>query len=144
MWKFQHSVECQADRGFAWRFWTDVNNWADLDPAVESVALDGPFQSGTRGSTKTRDSATVLWLITEVEDRRRAVIEIEAPGAVARFVWRFEDSAGGTTRMTQEVSFEGERADEYAAGMGKELEKNIPAGMERAARRVASAARKSR
>jgi len=26
MWKFEHSVECQVAKDFAWRFWTDVTN----------------------------------------------------------------------------------------------------------------------
>ena len=26
-WAFEHSVECPVTTEFAWRFWTDVNNW---------------------------------------------------------------------------------------------------------------------
>lgn len=34
---FTHSVECAAGREFAWAFWSEVGNWAAVDPAVESV-----------------------------------------------------------------------------------------------------------
>jgi hypothetical protein len=43
---FEHAVECQASTAFAWRFWTDMNNWAIVDPAVEWAKLDGPFVAG--------------------------------------------------------------------------------------------------
>jgi hypothetical protein len=46
---FEHAVECEAGQDAAWRFWTDVNNWAIVDPAVEWAKLDGPFMAGARG-----------------------------------------------------------------------------------------------
>ena len=53
VWSYEHSVECPVRAEFAWRFWTDVRNWA-MDADVESVKLDGPFASGSRGATITR------------------------------------------------------------------------------------------
>ena len=84
MWKFEHSVECQVSRDFAWQFWTNVDNWV-LDPSVESVKLNGSFAAGTKGTTKPRDLDPVDWQLTEVQDRSSAVIEIPAPGAIVRF-----------------------------------------------------------
>jgi hypothetical protein len=49
---FEHAVECQASTAFAWRFWTDMNNWAIVDPAVEWAKLDGPFMAGEGGSSQ--------------------------------------------------------------------------------------------
>ncbi len=58
MWKFEYSVECEAPRDFAWRFWTHVDNWK-LDSDVDSVQLDGPFAAGSRGATKVRNGDSV-------------------------------------------------------------------------------------
>lgn len=132
-WRFEYSVECQVSRDFAWQFWTDVANWAVVDPAVESAKLDGPFVAGTKGITKPRGSDPVEWRVTEVEDGRRACIEIPAPGAVLRCLWTFADSPNGRTRITQQMSLDGERAGEYAAGIGAEMEKNMPEGMRKLA-----------
>ena len=90
-WAFEHSVECPVTREFAWRFWTDVNNWR-LDSDVESVELNGPFAAGSRGVTITRSSGKVEWLIVSVQAETGAVIEVPGGGAVARFRWTFEDS----------------------------------------------------
>jgi Polyketide cyclase / dehydrase and lipid transport len=139
MWEFEHSVECRVSRDFAWRFWTDVGNWAAVDPAVDSVKLDGPFAAGSRGTTKSGEHPPIDWNLTEVEDGARALIEVAAPGAVAKFLWTFADAGGGGTRITQHASLVGEQADQYAQTFGKELEKGMPPGMQRLADAIEAA-----
>ena len=142
MWKFEHSVECEVSRGFAWRFWTNVDNWAAVDPSLESVKLNGPFAAGTKGTTKPCDLHPIDWQLTEVQDRTSAVIEVPVPGAIFRFLWRFEDSPSGGARITQQVRIEGEQADHYVGRMGPEFEKGIPQGMRRLAEEMIRAAGK--
>jgi hypothetical protein len=137
-WNFEHSVECPVSRDFAWQFWANVDNWL-LDTSVESVRLDGPFATGTRGMTKPRGQNPVEWQLIDVQDRSSAIIEVALPGAIARFFWRFEDTASGDTRITQRASLEGERADDYLEGM-KGLESGIPQGMQRLADEISKAA----
>ena len=144
MWKCEHSVECRVGRDFAWQFWTNVDNWAVVDPGVDSVELDGPFAVGSRGATKIGDQPPIEWQITEVEDGKRALIEIVVPGAVAKFLWMFADAAGGNTRITQQVSIEGEQTDQYyAENFGKEMENGMPAGMQRLADAIEAANNKN-
>jgi hypothetical protein len=137
-YEFTHTVECTVGREFAWAFWSDVGNWAAVDPAVESVSLDGPFRAGARGETRPRGGGPVAWRLAEVSEGRGALVEISLPGAAVRFAWTFEESAGGGASITQRVTLEGERAGEYAEGM-KALERNMPAGMGRLAEAIAKA-----
>ena len=132
MMEFEHSIECQIGRDFAWKFWTNIDNWAVVDPAVEWAKLDGPFIVGTKGMTKPRGADANEWKLVEVEEGKRAVIEWAAPGATMRFHWSFADLPGGGVRMTQKITLEGERAAEYEEGM-KLLEKGVPFGMEKLA-----------
>jgi hypothetical protein len=133
MWSFEHSVECKVDRNFAWQFWTNVSNWPVVDSSVESAALDGSFQSGTKGSTKPRDGEAVHWQLDDVQDGRSAIVIIHVPGAALRCAWKFQDSGIRATRITQRVSIEGERAQDYLSTVAPELEKGIPAGMRKLA-----------
>lgn len=126
-WYFNFSIECAVPREFAWSFWTDVRNWA-LDADVESVTMEGEFVAGTFGHTISRSTGPIDWRIAEVEPAERAVLEFPAPGAVATFVWTFEDSATGT-RISQEASLSGLEAHKYAKSYGPILEKGIPEGM---------------
>ena len=140
MTEFEHSIECQVGRNFAWKFWTNVDNWAAVDPAVEWAKLEGPFIAGTKGRTKSLGADPNEWKLAEVEEGRRAVIEITAPGATVKFHWSFTDMTGGGARITQKVTLEGERAAEYEEGM-KLLEKEMPPGMERLVEAMVRAAR---
>jgi hypothetical protein len=125
-WSFEHAVECAVSAEFAWRFWTNVENWA-LDADIDSVELDGPFAAGAQGMTRSKSSGRIPWRVAEC-DGMKAVVEFEAPGAIGRFAWSFEDVAG-RARITQRASLEGERATEYAETIGRALEAGIPQGM---------------
>jgi hypothetical protein len=135
---FTHSVECLVGKEFAWGFWAEIENWAAVDPAVESVRLDGPFAAGARGETRMRGGGPVEWRLAEVNEEHGAVVEVSLPGASMKFALTFEKSGEGVTRITQRVTLEGERADDYAEGM-KMVEQNIPEGMRRLSEAIAKA-----
>jgi hypothetical protein len=124
--------------GFAWKFWTNVSNWA-LDADVESIEIDGPFAAGTQGFTNSKSSGRVEWRIVEVQTGR-AVIEFPLSGAVGRFVWTFEDT-GERARVTQRCTLAGEQAETYAKAVGPSLEAGIPAGMRKLCETMENAAR---
>jgi hypothetical protein len=126
----QLSIESSLDRARAWNFWSNVTNWAKVDPGIQSVDLDGPFTSGTRGVTRISESAALHWQLAEVETGQKTVIEAFLPGAVVRFHWNFEEAPGDKVRITQRVSLAGERVEDYLQGL-KELEQQLPAGMKR-------------
>ena len=137
-WAFEHSIDCAVATEFAWKFWTNVSNWA-LDADVVSIEIDGPFAAGARGFTNSKSSGRVEWRIADVQPRS-AVIEFPLPGAVGRFVWTFED-VGDRTRITQRCTLDGEQAGTYAKAAGPSLEKGIPAGMQKLSEAMESAAR---
>jgi hypothetical protein len=140
-WKFEHAVECPVSREFAWQFWTQIDNWM-FDISVESVTLDGPFATGTRGTTKPRGLDLINWQLIDVQDGHSAVIEINLPGAVVTFRWQFADLPNTATRMTQQVTLAGERTADYLAGAA-ELEKGIPQGMRKLAEEITKAAQRA-
>jgi hypothetical protein len=125
VWSFEFSVECSVSPDFAWRYWTNVKNWA-LDLDVESVTLNGPFESGFRGVTISKSAGAIEWRIADVQPGR-AVIEFPAPGALATFIWTFVDSDGGS-KITQRADLSGPDAARYL-DFAKALETGIPAGM---------------
>ncbi len=141
MWEFEHSVETQASRPFVWRFWTNVANWA-LDSSLEWVHLDGPFAAGTRGTTKSPGLDPMHWLLREVRPETGAIIEMALTEAVLSFHWRFEDVAGGGTRITQCLTLTGPNADSYVEQIAPEFEQGVPQGMRKLAHEVALAERR--
>ncbi|HEY2018206.1 MAG TPA: SRPBCC family protein [Bryobacteraceae bacterium] len=140
VWACEHSLECAVSVDFAWRFWTNVNNWR-LDSDVEAVELDGPFEAGSRGATISRSSGRIEWRIASLDRNREAVIEIPVQQATARFRWTFEN-LDARTRMTQRASLSGDGATELVAAMASMVEGNLPAGMQRLCEAMSEAARR--
>ena len=125
-WCFEHSIECNVTREFAWTFWTDVENWK-LDADIESVELSGPFAEGSRGATTTRSAGRIEWRLAGVKAGSEAIIDVPLPGATGTFRWTFQD-LNGRTRITQRVSIGVSSLAEMMAGG---LERGIPAGMQK-------------
>ena len=135
MWNFEHSVECKTERDFAWQFWTNISNWPVVDYSVESAVLDGPFRSGAKFITKPRGGEAINGQLEDVRDGRWAVVIIHIPGAALRCVWKFEDAGKSITRLTQQATIEGEKAQDYLSEVA-ELERTIPQGMQRLAETI--------
>ena len=142
LWDWRHSVIADANRPAVWEFVSNINNLARIEgDAVESMTLDGPFQTGTRGTTKMRGQEPTHWRLSEVEPPERATYEMELSGAVLRFAWTYEELSGGRTRLTQHLVLDGPSAEAYVPFMEEHFVGNIPKGMERLADEVANEAR---
>ena len=137
-WSFEHAVECPVTAEFAWRYWTDVDNWR-LDADVVAVERHGPFAAGTRGATISRSSGRVEWRIASVEANTGAVIEIPVKDAVFQCRWTFEDLSE-RTRITQRMSLRGEGAPALVSAVAAIFESNTPAGMQKLCEAMAKAA----
>jgi hypothetical protein len=126
-WQFQHSVDCNAPRQSAWSYWTDVSNWND-PPA--SFHLDGPFNVGSRLTTSL-PGQTLHSFIREVVNGSRtdeAIIDMQLPGAILSFQWKFESLSEDRTRITQRMTLSGANAPVLVA-QASTLEKSTPEGM---------------
>ena len=102
------------------------------------VTLDGPYETGSKGTTKMRGQEPMHWRLAEVEPPSRNVTEMELAGAVLRFNWTYEALPDGRTQLTQHVTLEGPGADAYVPFMKEHFAGNIPKGMERLAAEVAT------
>jgi hypothetical protein len=138
-WSFEHTVEAAVGKDLAWRFWTNVSNWA-FDTSLEWVRLEPGFVAGAKGVTKQRGADPVEWSIREVEDGH-ATIEMTFPGALVSFRWTFEAMGPGRTRMTQVVALSGPKAEGFSEMAEGHLAKGIPEGMRKLVEEVERTAR---
>ena len=130
VWQFQHSVECNVPRHFAWSYWTDIANWNE-PPA--SFHLDGSFEAGSRLTTSL-PGQTLHSLIREVvrTGTDEAIIDMQLSGAILSFHWKFESLSQDRTRITQRLTLSGANAEALVA-QASMLEKSTPEGMEKLA-----------
>ena len=124
-WRFQHSVDCNAPKQFAWSYWTQVANWND-PPAT--FHLDGPFDVGSKLTTKL-PGQTLQSVIRDVTKDCGAVIDMQLPGAILSFHWKFETLSENRTRITQHLILSGQDAGAFVS-QADVLEKSAPQGMQ--------------
>ena len=128
-WEIAHSVQTGASRKCAWEFMSNVSNWND--PPAE-FHLDGPFVTGSRGTTQMPGQPAQSWQLTNVSPEESYTIEFSLDGARLTFQWRFDSISPGT-RLTQHVRLGGESAVEYVSLVQQALGSNLAPGMERIA-----------
>ena len=136
-WQLEHSVETAASASFAWSYLTDVRNWSD--PPAE-FALDGPFETGSQGTTLMPGQGPVRWRITDVQAGQSYTIETELTGATLSFKWCFDALSGQRTRLTQRIVLTGSNGAAHAQLMETSFGANLQGGMERIAAAIATAA----
>jgi hypothetical protein len=85
-WQLEHSVEADLSPLFAWNWRTDVKTWDD-PPA--QFQLDGPFASGSWGTTLVPGREPVRWQIRDVRPGAAFIIEVPLDGAAMSFEWSF-------------------------------------------------------
>jgi 16S rRNA (guanine966-N2)-methyltransferase len=119
-----HSVEVSVPRDFAWNYMSNVSNWAD-PPAV--FHLDGPFTTGTRGTTTMPGQPPLNWHLRDVRSPETYTVEFDVPGASFSATWTFEGINADHARLTQRIALD--RPNETLAA-------NLAPGMEKIARSI--------
>jgi hypothetical protein len=134
VWNFQYSVQCNASRTAAWKYWADVANWDDPPARFE---LSGPFQVGSKLTTILPDQS---WhsIITHVDPEREAVVEMQLVDAVLAFEWKFEDDVSNRSRITQRLALTGPNASAFVDQV-RIFEMSVLQGMKRLARLIEQA-----
>ena len=138
-WEFEHAVECEAPREFAWKYWTNPQNWDDPPARFE---FNGPFAAGTRIKTILQGQ-TLESIIQAVESGREATIQLAYGEARVEFEWRFEEVTARSTRISQRIELAG-TSDTALVEQAKVFEKTAPAGMQRLKQRIESEWNKTR
>jgi hypothetical protein len=128
-WEISHSVDANVSLSFAWAYMTNVANWDDPPAAFE---LDGPFATGSLGTTRVPGQEPRHWKILEVNPLESYVLETQLDRAAMTFEWRFDRLAGGKTRLTQHIVLKGENSRAYMA-VQSAFRSGLPAGMSRIA-----------
>ena len=139
VWNFAHTVECGAPREFAWRYWTNPENWDDPPARFE---FDGPFTAGTRLTT-ILPGQRFESVLREVLPGSAALIEMDVGGATVRFRWNFSELAPERTKIRQEITLSGQ-GSATLVGPAKAMELTVPDGMKRIAGRIERAWRETR
>jgi hypothetical protein len=129
MFIVKHTLETKATPMQIWRTWQDVENWKTWDQEIELSQIDGPFQTGTHGSTKFINTPLFKTLLTQVEPYKLVVQETYLSFAKV-ISYQSMSQIGGKTRVTFQVEIRGPLSFFFACMLGRFIKKKIPVEME--------------
>jgi len=135
-YQVEHAVEAPVSPAFAWDWRTDVKNWDD-PPA--QFQLDGPFATGSWGTTRLPGQEPLRWQIRDVRPGKSFTIEMQLDRATLSFEWRFDAVSDRRTRLWQSILLVGDNGAAYAAQVRAAFGSNLAGGMDRIAAALAAA-----
>lgn len=90
-----------------WQIWSDTAHWGEWNPDVAEMTLEGPFETGTQATMKTRAGRTHRLELKEVSAPSRFILETRAaPGMTLRFRCTVDPDGTGS-RIAQGVEMGG-------------------------------------
>lgn len=135
MFIVKHTLKTKATPREIWEVWKDVENWKTWDEEIEFSRIDGPFQSGTSGSTKFIGTPICKTLLTQVEPLKLVVQE--AYLFLAKVVsYQSMRQVKDQTEVTFQVEIRGFLSLFYACMLRRFIKKKIPPEMEQMIQRV--------
>jgi len=128
--QLEHSLEAEVSPSFAWNSRTDIKTWND-PPA--QFQLDGPFASGSWGTTLVPGGSPVRWQIRDVRPGAAFIIDVPLDGATVSFEWSFDAVSNHRTRITQRIILWGPDAKAYVNQVQAGFRSTLADGMKRIA-----------
>lgn len=125
----QQSISIERSPQQIFEIYKDVNSWAQWDPDVEGVGMEGSFSAGTRGWLKPTDGPKTNTEITEVKEPDSFTVEARLP--LCRMVFKHDliPSAKETT-VTHTVYFKGLLAPVFSRLISGKIRKGIQGTMQ--------------
>jgi uncharacterized protein YndB with AHSA1/START domain len=124
----KHTIETTASPEKIWRVWQDVANWNTWDHGIEYSTIDGPFETGIKGTLKPKGGPLVHTELTKVEPMKMFVDESKLFLAKI-LVSHFLEESNGKTKVTHQIEMKGPMAFVFAFLIGRTMKKNLPQEM---------------
>jgi uncharacterized protein YndB with AHSA1/START domain len=132
----QRSVETSASPAAVWKIWSDTSTWAQWNPDVQSMTLNGPFAAGTSGTMKTKQGTRQVQLTEVVPGRSFRLETTVIP--LTRFAFECQVVAGpaGKTTISQAIRVGGPLGGVVGGMMGPQIANTFPALLQGLARKA--------
>jgi uncharacterized protein YndB with AHSA1/START domain len=132
----QRSVETSASPAAVWKIWSDTSTWAEWNPDVQAMTLNGPFAAGTSGTMKTKQGTRQIQLTEVVPGRSFRLETTVIP--LTRFAFECEVVAGtaGKTTISQAIRVGGPLGGVVGGMMGPRIANTFPALLQGLARKA--------
>lgn len=138
MWTASHSIESRATPASVWRLWSDVPRWKEWNAGVESVAIHGPFRTGTRISMTPAGAPPVEMTLGKVRPNELFVDQTPIDDILVTVYHTIEPLPAGRIRITYRMEITGAGADTLGAELGPAISSDFPEVLAKPVKRAES------
>lgn len=125
-----HTIKTNEELHKIWQVLTDVENWKDWDKELVESKIEGPFQTGTKGTLKFKTGPILETELTHVDPSKRVFVQ-EAKIFLAKVVMTHAITQHeGKVKVTFQTEIKGFLALPYKWMLGSSIKKKIPTEME--------------
>ena len=125
----EHSVSIDSTPEKIFAIYKDVDSWAQWDPDIEAVGMDGDFQAGTTGWLKPVGAPKTKTRLVSVNEPLSFTVESKLPFCTMRFE-HVLTPIDTQTQATHRVEFSGPLAPLFSRLVGNKIQKGIDGTMQ--------------
>lgn len=125
-WKVRVEAEAKAKPQDVWKYWKDVASWPNWHAELDYCSLDGPFQSGTKGTLKPKGWPPSQFELIEVTNEKSFTDISRMPSTTMVFRHLITPQAGGKISIVHEAEVKGLLAPMLYLTMRRKLKRGMP------------------
>ena len=125
----EQSINIASSPENIFAIYKDVDSWAQWDPDIEAVGMDGDFVAGTTGWLKPVGAPKTATKLTSVNEPTAFTVEAKLPLCTMRFEHNLK-VMGDKTQATHRVVFSGPMAPVFSRLIGGKIRKGINGTMQ--------------
>ena len=111
-WSAEFSGETKATAAAIWALFRDVPGWKSWNAGIESIEMEGPFETGTWFTMKPPGQDAVRSRLIEVRENECFIDETRVGELCVRVEHRIESLGAGRTRVIYRLHATGAGASE--------------------------------
>jgi len=127
---FSSDTKTTATPAQAWKAWTDLPNWKQHDPTIESITLD-KFENGAKAKLVNKKGPGAILILEDIVPGKSFTIRTNLPLCTMMSFHEVVPTEDGGARFVFRTEFRGPLGNVFYAMFGKDIAKDSEPNMKR-------------
>lgn len=130
VWRKTYTRTVNSNPQAIWQAFVDTANWKDWNPGVKSIAIEGPFTTGTAFTMELPEGEVVRSRLSEVAEEKYFIDETWVDDTRVTVEHRIEVTATGQCTLIYAITTQGPQAQAFGEGISSDFPE-VMAGLEK-------------
>lgn len=120
-WSKRYTLTVRSTPKAIWQAFVDTDNWKRWNPGVKSIAIEGPFHTGTWFTMALPEGEVVRSQLTEVSEEKYFIDETWVDETRVNVEHRIESSGSDESIVIYAISTQGPQAKAFGEGISADF-----------------------